>query len=179
MKKDVHNKSDIITWFKALEPLTLHKVASQIIFLINISNFFLDQPSDFHTPGESQCFHLCHFNYHFCPSFLPTVVETHHSYVVHIVLSEQSSSSSLDISFWTLGIPLLQYRSPELGHEPVAHLGTALRAELAHVEEAFTLPIGCVPSWTGWRISFAVILGRCTSTRAGHTWKLKFNDQHQ
>lgn len=37
-------------------------------------------------------------------------------------------------------------------------------------------PLDVSPAELGWRISFAGILGRCTPTREGHTWKLKFND---
>lgn len=61
----------------------LHKATSQIIFLINISNLFLDQPLHFHTPWESLCFHSYYFTYLFCSSFPSRVAQTHHSCPLH------------------------------------------------------------------------------------------------
>lgn len=141
MKRDIHNKSDIIKWFKALNCLFCPKLPPHLIFF-----FLLLSGSDGtfpHYVGKSvlslTSFHL--------PFFPPPF---------SLQWSKLTIPCCSHTPLWT-GITTLTTFGPFLpdakylcsSTDDLNCVAWVLMAELAHVEEAFALPIGCNPTWTG------------------------------
>lgn len=143
MKRDIHNKSDIIMWFKALNCLFCPKLPPPPNFFF--FNYYLDQIAHFHTCGKVSAFtHVISLTFFPPPFSLQWSKLTIPSFLaVRILLSEQALPPSPHLD------PSSLMPSTSAPAQMTWTVAWVLMAELAHVEEAFALPIGCGPTWTG------------------------------
>lgn len=163
MKRDIHNKSDIIKWFKALNCLFCPKLPPHLIFfLLLLSGSDGTFP---HYVGKS-VLSLTSFHLPFFPLLSPYNGPNSPFLAVRILLYEQAlpPSPRLDPSSLMPSTSAPAQMTWTVWHESWWQSWPMWRRSLQS-------PLDAIPPELGWRIWSAWILRRCGPIRAGHTWK--------